>query len=264
MKHGLSYTPEYATWRGMKVRCFSRGSRAFRNYGALGVTVCRRWRESFLDFLSDMGARPDANYSIDRIDVRGNYSCGKCDECVANVWPHNCRWATQVTQCNNRRASVRLETSMGSLTLKDASLVSGVSRGGIYNRRLSGWSPDRIIQQPPHPSAIRNRGKYHPPKPIPYDGEVSTAHGLAVKHGVSPRTVRLRLQRGLSIDEALEPVLSTQQKYDRAKSMVTACRGNKTVAAKALNVDRRTLYRWLVEPSADDKSMDSERPMAAE
>lgn len=86
-------TPEYKAWSGMKQRCYSPRCRSYRNYGARGITVCDRWRDSFENFLADMGRKPAANLSIDRIDNDGNYE------------PGNCRWATWTQQANNTRRS---------------------------------------------------------------------------------------------------------------------------------------------------------------
>ena len=93
-QHGLSKTPEYFAWKAMRERCSNTKHPEYFRYGGRGIAVCARWNKSFMSFFSDLGSRPSAQHSLDRIDVNGNYEST------------NCRWATSHTQSKNRRRFV--------------------------------------------------------------------------------------------------------------------------------------------------------------
>ena len=66
--HGLSKTIEYKIWSEMVQRCTNPKNRKWPLYGGRGITICDRWRNSFAYFIADVGLRPRADLTIERID----------------------------------------------------------------------------------------------------------------------------------------------------------------------------------------------------
>jgi len=83
--------PEYCTWINMKSRCLNKNSEDYKWYGERGITVCKRWKNSFQNFLNDMGNKPTSKHSIERIDNNKGY------------YPENCKWEIPTKQTWNRR-----------------------------------------------------------------------------------------------------------------------------------------------------------------
>lgn len=70
---------EYRIWLGMKCRCYDEKYKDFFNWGGCGIKVCECWNELFEVFFKDMGFWFVGRYSIDWIDLDGDY-------CFENCW----------------------------------------------------------------------------------------------------------------------------------------------------------------------------------
>jgi hypothetical protein len=127
--HGMSNTPEYRTWVAMNRRCSDPHNVGFKHYGGRGIAVCDRWRDSFISFYTDMGARPDG-MSLDRIDVNGNYE------------PDNCRWASPKQQGLNRRNTINPNDEPMTLLqvrVSEAEKATIIALADKYDVTISGF-----------------------------------------------------------------------------------------------------------------------------
>lgn len=122
-----AFPREEASWRNMKSRCLNPKATGYDLYGGRGISVCQRWRESFWNFLEDMGTRPDGT-TLDRIDSNGDYE------------PANCRWAAWETQANNKNDNVLLLWDGEQKTISQWARELDVLPNTIQYRLYRGWS----------------------------------------------------------------------------------------------------------------------------
>jgi len=173
----------------MKYRCHQPKDKAYPYYGARGIAVCDRWRKSFeafaVDIAAELGERPSADHSIDRIDNDGDYK------------PANVRWATKREQAANRRGLRWLTHNGETRTMTDWSRHLEISRMRIEARLRRGLSVEEALKPEARPPAGRKE-------------RVLTAHRQtrsltewADCLGIAKGTISARLTRGWSVERAL-------------------------------------------------------------
>lgn len=134
--HGFSRTPIYQTWGGMITRCYNEKDMHYEDYGARGIKVCDRWRNSFENFLADMGEKPSKQHSLERKDVNGDYE------------PNNCIWATPKTQSNNRRNNTKYIYKGEELTSSQLAEKYKLNLSMLDYRLRRNWPIDLAIETP--------------------------------------------------------------------------------------------------------------------
>ncbi len=139
----VSSTKTYRCWQDMKQRCLNPNAQAYKDYGARGITVCDSWKNSFANFLTDMGEAPNG-MSLDRINNDLGYS------------PDNCRWASQKQQNRNHRGCVFIEYQGKRMTIVEWSEWTGISAKTLHARYAKGWDVDFIFRpEKTHPVKAR-------------------------------------------------------------------------------------------------------------
>lgn len=107
----------------MKSRCYSPSTSAHGKYRDRGIKVCQEWENDFNRFMADMGKKPSAKHSLDRIDNTKGYS------------PNNCRWATAGDQASNRSEfNKSFEYDGKTMVLKDWARELGIKYTTLYQR----------------------------------------------------------------------------------------------------------------------------------
>lgn len=113
---------EFKTWSSMIFRCYNSNCKNYKYYGGRGIQVCDRWKNSFKNFLEDMGIKPGKYYSIDRINNEGNYELT------------NCKWSTKIEQSNNQSSNRIIIDITGKeyTSIAEAARAVGMQHSTLY------------------------------------------------------------------------------------------------------------------------------------
>lgn len=135
----------------MKKRCYKSYCKAYKYYGARGITVCNEWLDNervvvayrniatkgylaFKKWALENGYSD--NLTLDRIDVNKGYS------------PENCRWATFKEQANNTRRNHLLTYKGETKTLQQWCDIFNLDKSTVRHRLKYGWPIEKAITTP--------------------------------------------------------------------------------------------------------------------
>ena len=133
----MTHTSIYRTWDCMIQRCENPNTPNFNDYGGRGIKVCPQWHK-FINFYNDVSQLENygrAGYTLDRIDLNGDYT------------PENCRWADAKTQNRNTRRNVKVIYNGAELCLKEAAEKSGIKYHVLRYRYRRGRRGDELFKK---------------------------------------------------------------------------------------------------------------------
>lgn len=207
-RHGCSGIPLYNLWTQIRDRCTHPASKHYNRYGGRGIRVAEQWDSSFecfmADILADIGPKPSPDYSLDRIDNDKGYE------------PGNVRWATRFDQANNTRRNIYLTASGETKSIAQWARETGIAWTTISGRQRKGLSPEQCLGREDLPitdrvlaakkgletrlalGIIRSDARL-----VTAFGETKTTAEWSRQIGISRSCIALRLDRGLSPEQAL-------------------------------------------------------------
>ena len=140
--HGMTQSRIHGVWCAMKARCYNENSISYKNYGGRGISVCDEWKnfEPFYEWAIENGYDEMAKrgeFTIDRIDVNGDYS------------PSNCRWLDIGEQQRHRRNNHIISYNGKEQTASRWAEEVGISRALLIARisKLN-WSIEKALTTP--------------------------------------------------------------------------------------------------------------------
>src|SRR6187399_275912 len=134
--HELAGSRLYLIWNNAKQRCYNPKNTSYKRYGALGITMCDEWFNSFISFAAWAYANGYAdNLQLDRRENDKGY------------YPENCRWVTRKVNSNNRRDNRYITHNSETHTLSEWSdLLNIPYKRLVY--RVNNWSIERAFTSP--------------------------------------------------------------------------------------------------------------------
>ncbi len=137
----ITVHPLYKIWAGMLKRCYNKNDISYKRYGALGVTICKEWRNSSVAFctwgIENGWAK---GLQLDK-DLKGGgqklYS------------PETCCFVTRSQNCRLRKTSRFIEHNGETKTLVEWCEIYKLSHTTIIDRLKTGWSVKEALETPP-------------------------------------------------------------------------------------------------------------------
>lgn len=189
-------------------RCHNPNNHQYHLYGGRGIKVCKRWRDSFENFLEDMGVRPEG-LTLERENNDKGYS------------KSNCVWASRQQQSNNTRLAKLVLWRGRKLSMSAWERELGMKPGTLKARLgVLGYTIEQAFTKPVK-CGSKVIGRAYPPRKKPDMSNVSRGLNSPLTK-LSRSTVRSFQQR----HKAGETFSALAREYDVSVTTASnACQG---------------------------------------
>lgn len=140
--HGDANTPLYNTWCGIKARCYNKKSTAYFNYGARGIKMYAKWKNSYAAF-KEWAIKNGWKHGL-QIDRKNNNK---------GYYPNNCRVTTQKQNSRNRRNNIKITHNGKTKILVEWVEFYGLNYSTIMQRYIRGLRGKALFQPFNYPSS---------------------------------------------------------------------------------------------------------------
>lgn len=168
-RHGMTGTQELNIWRQMIRRCCNPRCPSYAEYGARGIRVCEKWRNSFTAFYLDMGKLPSPHHTLDRYPNK-----------IGHYEPTNCRWATRKQQARNTTTNRELTLNGVTRSIAEWAEYLKIPIQTLYSRWRLNLTTEEILNP-----ALRHKhkgnytnGVFHAKKEERHGFRYRRKHGL--------------------------------------------------------------------------------------
>lgn len=130
---GPNTTVEYRAYLNAKRRCNNPNDNRYARYGGRGIKFLFT---SYQQFLDELGRRPSAGYSVDRIDGDGHYEVG------------NVCWATSQEQARHTRRTHFVTIDGEKKCITEWCEIYQINNSTVHQRIRAGRQPIEAITTP--------------------------------------------------------------------------------------------------------------------
>lgn len=126
---------EYLLWKSLIDRCHNPKNYFYKDFGDVGVYVCRRWRLSYRNFIHDLGPRPTSSHFLRRVNKSHPYA------------PGYVKWVTP-DECENTHSSVYITLKDGTTrNIRQHLKAANICESTLVRRLEYNWTLEEALSR---------------------------------------------------------------------------------------------------------------------